>query len=88
MALRVIRYGGARRWDQKRMDAENLSPEAIDHITNYLDATTPLPDQADLIFVFGSRQITPAQLAAELYAQEIAPLIVLTGGINRSTRLQ
>jgi len=65
------------------MDAENLTPEAIDRITTYLDATTPLPERAVLIFVFGSRQTTPAQLAAELYAQQIAPLIVLTGGINR-----
>jgi uncharacterized SAM-binding protein YcdF (DUF218 family) len=67
------------------MDTANLTSEEITSITSYLDATTPLPQQADLIFVFGSRQLTPAQLAIELYSQQIAPLIVLTGGANRST---
>jgi len=84
MAVKDSQWVGARHWNQKRMDAENLSPEDIDRITTYLDAATPVSERADLIFVFGSRQRTPAQLAAELYTQQIAPLIVLTGGINRS----
>jgi uncharacterized SAM-binding protein YcdF (DUF218 family) len=62
-----------------------LAPEELARITAYLDATTPLPLHADLLFVFGSRHNTPAQLAAELYARQLAPLIVLTGGENRYT---
>lgn len=62
-----------------------LAPEEIARITAYLDATTPLPTRADLLFVFGSRFKTPAQLAADLYARQLAPLIVLTGGENRYT---
>lgn len=62
-----------------------LSPEEIHKITEYLDATTPLPDHADLLFVFGSRWSTPAELAIEVYRHGIVPYIVLTGGDNRFT---
>lgn len=57
----------------------------IQKITAYLDVTTPLPDHADLLFVFGTRYLLPAQLAADLYHQDLASHIVLTGGDNRST---
>lgn len=62
-----------------------LRPDKIAEITAYLDVTTPLPDQADLLFVFGSRQMEPAQIAAELFLSGKAPCVVLTGGINRYT---
>jgi uncharacterized SAM-binding protein YcdF (DUF218 family) len=62
-----------------------LSDAQIARITAYLDATTPLPERADLMFVFGSRWLTPAQLAAQLYHDQRARLVVLTGGGNRYT---
>lgn len=62
-----------------------LTPETIAQITAYVDATTPLPDHADLMFVFGTRLLTPAQIAVDLYGQRRAPYIVLTGGQNRYT---
>ncbi len=62
-----------------------LSPDEIAHITTYLDATTPLPEKTDLIFTFGSRQVTAAHLAAQLYHDGRAPFIVITGGENRYT---
>ncbi|MBX3081872.1 MAG: YdcF family protein [Anaerolineae bacterium] len=63
----------------------NLTPDLVAQITDYLDASTPLPDRADLIFVFGTRLLTPAYIAVELYRQQRAPYIVLTGGSNRHT---
>jgi len=54
-------------------------------ITEFLDVTTPLPDHADLLFVFATRLLAPAHLAAELYFQQRAPYLVLTGGTNRTT---
>jgi uncharacterized SAM-binding protein YcdF (DUF218 family) len=60
-----------------------LTGEEVTRITNYLDVTTPLPDKADLIFVFGTRFPEPAYRAVELFKSGISDLIVLTGGINR-----
>ena len=62
-----------------------LTSEEIARITSYLDASTPLPEQADLLFVFGSRLPTAAERAAQLYHDKRAPLIVITGGNNRYT---
>jgi uncharacterized SAM-binding protein YcdF (DUF218 family) len=62
-----------------------LTAKEIAEITCYLDATTPLPTHADLLFVFGSRMLTAAELAANLYAEGRAPYIVITGGENRYT---
>ena len=62
-----------------------LPPDEIRKITDYLDATTPLPDHADLLFVFGSRWSTPAELAIDVHRRGIVPYIVLTGGENRFT---
>jgi uncharacterized SAM-binding protein YcdF (DUF218 family) len=67
------------------MNGQKLELEMIDKITAYLDATTPLPTRADLLFVFGTQFLTPAQLAVDLYHQQRAPLVVLTGGVNRIT---
>lgn len=63
----------------------SLSPDEIVKITSYLDATTPLPEKADLIFIPGTRLATPALLAADMFNRGIAPYVVLTGGVNRYT---
>ncbi len=57
-----------------------------DYIAQYLDATTGTPDHADLIFMPGTRLMEPAWIAASLIADGVAPLVVVTGGINRFTR--
>jgi uncharacterized SAM-binding protein YcdF (DUF218 family) len=46
---------------------------------------TALPDHADLLFVFGTRSPRPAHLAADLLQRSVAPVAVLTGGINPQT---
>ena len=62
-----------------------LSHNEITEITTYLDASTTLPEKADLIFIPGTRFPTPAEIAADLFGQGIAPYIVVTGGSNRIT---
>jgi hypothetical protein len=59
---------------------------SLDQIAHYLDATTDTPEHADLIFVPGTRLAEPAWMAAALMAEGVAPLVVVTGGINRFTR--
>ncbi len=63
----------------------DLSDRDVLKITSYLDATTPLPEKSDLIFIAGTRLLTPALIAADLFKKGIAPYIVVTGGINRYT---
>lgn len=40
-------------------------------------------EPADAIFVFGTRLSEPARLAADLYLQGLAPVVVVTGGSDR-----
>jgi hypothetical protein len=78
----------AREFIAKKIERDRdmeLTAEEIARITTYLDATTPLPERADLIFVFGSRQTIAAQLAAQLYHEKRSSLIVVAGGKNRYT---
>lgn len=56
-----------------------------EYIAAYLDATTNPPEQADLVFVPGTRLPDPARIVAELVADGVAPLVLVTGGINRLT---
>jgi uncharacterized SAM-binding protein YcdF (DUF218 family) len=51
-----------------------------------IDAHAGEVDNADLIFVFGTRHWTPAELAAELYLSGRSRLIVTTGGSQRHPR--
>lgn len=53
-------------------------------ITAYLDAEAQPPGPTAHI-VFGTNQAIPAELVARRYHQRLAPLIVLTGGVNRHT---
>ena len=51
-------------------------------ITHYLDMGTVLPEQADLVFVFGTRHPEPAYVAADLMKRGLGQFLVLTGGKN------
>jgi uncharacterized SAM-binding protein YcdF (DUF218 family) len=53
-------------------------------ITAYLDVEAP-PAVPTAHIVFGTNQVTPAELAAHRYHQGLAPFIILTGGVNRHT---
>jgi uncharacterized SAM-binding protein YcdF (DUF218 family) len=53
-------------------------------ITAYLDVHAP-PEGPAVHVVFGTEQATPAELVAQRYQRGLAPLIILTGGVNRHT---
>lgn len=54
-------------------------------ISAYLNCETTIPAKADFIFVTGTQLPDPIPHAINLYRQDIAPYIVLTGGKNRHT---
>jgi uncharacterized SAM-binding protein YcdF (DUF218 family) len=53
-----------------------------EEITEYVDIAAPPPGPSAHI-LFGTNQSTPVEIAANLYHQGSAPLIIATGGINR-----
>lgn len=59
--------------------------DALGVIWNYLKLDQPLK-QADVMLVFGSLQTQPAEYAAELYHQGLAPLIIMAGGFGHITK--
>ena len=61
---------------------EAISTEDAARITAYLDVQAP-PTKPTAHIVFGTNQSTPAEVVADLYHQGLAPLIILTGGVNR-----
>lgn len=69
------------------LESKDLQRDSPGSITQYLDATTHTPDDADLIFIPGTRLLDPAQIAATLMSDGIASLVVVTGGINKVTRI-
>lgn len=57
----------------------------IQKITEYLFQEVE-PEPSDLIFVFGTRHMDkPVKLAESLYHKEMAPRIMVSGGVNRFT---
>src|SRR6267378_7739671 len=61
---------------------EAISSEDAARITAYLDVQAP-PTEPTAHIVFGTNQPTPAEVVADLYHRGLAPLIILTGGVNR-----
>lgn len=59
----------------------------IETITNYMHIQTALPQQADLAFIFGTRHLDPVELVVDLYQHKLVNKIVLTGGVNRHTKV-
>jgi hypothetical protein len=60
----------------------NVSPEQVPQITAFVDIEAPPTGPAAYI-VFGTNQTLPADLVASRYRRGLAPLIIVTGGINR-----
>lgn len=63
---------------------ETIGAEDAARITAYLDVEAP-PTKPAAHIVFGTNQPTPAEVVARRYHQGLAPLIILTGGVNRHT---
>jgi hypothetical protein len=60
----------------------DISPEQVPQITAFVDIEAP-PTGPAAYFVFGTNQTLPADLVADRYQQGLAPLIIVTGGVNR-----
>ncbi len=63
----------------------NITRTDGERITRFLDLQTPIPERADLAFVFGTYHPEPAHIAAELLIHGIVPRVTLTGGTNPRT---
>jgi len=63
--------------------SDDLSPEQIADITAYVDIAAPPPDVPTAHLIFGTNQSIPAELVAERYHRDLAPLVIVTGGVNR-----
>lgn len=68
------------------MSAEEFSAEQIREIVGFVDIEAPPPqDEPTAHFIFGTNQRQPAEIAAGQYRKGLAPLIIVSGGINRHT---
>jgi hypothetical protein len=63
--------------------SDDLNPEQIADITAYVDIAAPPPDTPTAHLIFGTNQSIPAELVAERYHRDLAPLVIVTGGVNR-----
>jgi len=64
---------------------DDLSPEQITAITAYVDIEASPPDEPAAYILFGTNQAQPAAITAERYHRGLAPLLIVTGGVNRHT---
>jgi uncharacterized SAM-binding protein YcdF (DUF218 family) len=65
------------------MNDSDLSPGQVMEITACVDIEAPPPPTPTALVVFGTNQRQPADIAASRYHSGLAPLIIVTGGINR-----
>lgn len=66
------------------MSPQSLSADRIDAMTVALDIEAAPPDDLPTaLFVFGTSQVQPAEIATEWYRRGLAQLIIVTGGVNR-----
>ncbi|MEV0196342.1 YdcF family protein [Nonomuraea sp. NPDC050691] len=63
---------------------DDINPEQIAEITAFVDIQAPPPDdQPTALFLFGTNQEAPTEIAVDRYRAGLAPLIIVTGGVNR-----
>ncbi|MFE6777249.1 YdcF family protein [Streptomyces sp. NPDC057702] len=63
---------------------EELGDARIREVTGFVDiAAPPAAGEAVALLVFGTHLSRPAELAAEWYHRGTAPLVIVTGGVNR-----
>jgi uncharacterized SAM-binding protein YcdF (DUF218 family) len=66
------------------MTDDGLTPEQVKEFTQRADIDAPPPEgEPAALVVFGTNQAVPAAIAAGRYHQGLAPLIIVTGGVNR-----
>lgn len=66
------------------MTSDTLTQAQIDEITAFTDIQALPPEgQPTAHFVFGTNQLSVAEIAADRYLSGLAPLIIATGGVNR-----
>lgn len=65
------------------MSDDELTAEQIAEITATVDIEAPPPDKPTAHIIFGTNQALPATLVAHRYHQGLAPLVIVTGGVNR-----
>jgi uncharacterized SAM-binding protein YcdF (DUF218 family) len=66
------------------MKDDDLTPEQAKDFTERADINAPPPErEPTALVVFGTNQAAPAVIAAGRYHRGLAPLIVVTGGVNR-----
>jgi uncharacterized SAM-binding protein YcdF (DUF218 family) len=64
------------------MIEETYASEQIAEITDFVDVEA-LPEGETTHLLFGTNQVMPVDIAAERYSHGLAPLVIVTGGINR-----
>lgn len=68
------------------MNASVLGIDEIRNITHFVDIEAPPPNgEPTAHLIFGTNQIAPAKVAADRYRLGLAPVIIVTGGVNRHT---
>jgi uncharacterized SAM-binding protein YcdF (DUF218 family) len=68
------------------MSAGELSQEQVVAITAYVDIEAPPPPgEPTAHIIFGTNQARPAAIVSERHHGGVAPLVIVTGGINRHT---
>lgn len=69
------------------MTDNELSVEQTDDITAFVDVQAPPPEDLPTAhFIFGTNRIAPVTaLITERHERGLAPLIIVTGGVNRHT---
>jgi hypothetical protein len=60
-----------------------LTAEQITLITATVDIEAPPPHEPTAHLIFGTNQALPAAIVAQRYHQGLAPLVIVTGGVNR-----
>lgn len=66
------------------MSDDELTPERVTEITGAVDIDAPPPSgEATALLVFGTNQAAPAVIAAARYHRGAAPVVIVTGGVNR-----
>ena len=66
------------------MNDGELTTEQVAALTSSVDIDAPPPGtEPSALVLFGTNQTAPAHIAADRYHRGLAPLIIVTGGINR-----
>ncbi|MEU9334970.1 YdcF family protein [Streptomyces sp. NPDC048290] len=66
------------------MSGDELNLGEVSEITDFVDIEAPPPEnEPTALFLFGTNQVNPVEIAARRFRQGLAPLIIVTGGVNR-----